>query len=566
MWPVKSEKMKELKQRFEQAIKLAGYEAPADFDFTIPPSDEMGDYSTSVALAIASKNKENSKEVAENIIKQLETLEFKNLEIAGPGFINIKLSDDFFHGYLKSVLKSGAEFGKSQVGKDLKVIVEFISANPTGPLHIGNARGGPIGEVLSNVLVWQGYKVEKEFYVNDTGNQIKKFADTLAYYYTVKSDPKFNFPEGGYPGEFLREVSEEIQAEHKAEIIELHDNQLSDFFAKVGLEKTIRRIKEDIESLGISFDRFVYESDFLNSGKSMEVVGKLKTDDHTNSREGALWFTSNELDPNDRETVLLRSDADNTPTYFATDIAYHKDKFDRGNNQLIDVWGANHHGHIARLKSAMKAIGCDESKLSIILYQNVRLKKDGETKQMGKRLGNFINIADLITKLKVPADVFKYTIISQATSSIIDFDLDLALEQSEKNPVYYLQYAYARICSILRNAEKGEIEELEKIANGQGTIKSDDLKKLTDKKEIALIKTFAGLSDVLEKISGEFQIQALPHFATEIARAYHNFYSSCHVLSDDKELTRARLLLVLATRNVLKISLMLMGISAPEKM
>ncbi|MCX6810661.1 MAG: arginine--tRNA ligase [Candidatus Berkelbacteria bacterium] len=558
--------MEELKQKIETAIKVAGYEVPTSFDFTIPPSDKMGDYSTSVALAIASKNKVNPKEIAEKIVAGLKSSDITSAEIAGLGFINIKLSDDFFHKYLKSVLQAGTDFGKSQVGKDQKVLVEFISANPTGPLHIGNARGGPIGEVLANVLSWQGYHVEKEFYVNDTGNQIKKFADTLAYYYTVKSDPKFNFPEGGYPGEFLRQVSEEIQIEHKTEISELKDSELSDFFAKVGLEKTIRRIKEDIAALGISFDRFVYESDFLNSGKSIKIVEKLKADGHTNSREGALWFTSNDLDPNDRETVLLRSDADKTPTYFATDIAYHKDKFERGNDRLIDVWGANHHGHIARLKSAMKAIGCDESKLSIILYQNVRLKKDGETKQMGKRLGNFINFADLITKLKVPADVFKYMIISQATSSIIDFDLDVALEQSEKNPVYYLQYAYARICSILRNADAELLVEAEKIANGQGTIKPQDLEKLTDKKEIVLIKTLAGLSDVLEKVSGEFQIQALPHFATEIARAYHNFYSSCQVLSEDKELTRSRLLLVLATRNVLKISLMLMGISAPEKM
>ncbi|MEI6144288.1 MAG: arginine--tRNA ligase [Candidatus Berkelbacteria bacterium] len=558
--------MEELKKQIASAIKNAGYDLPDNFDLSVPPKDDLGDYSTSVALTIASKNSENPKEIAEKIVGELKSAEIEKVEIAGPGFINIKLSNKFFHNYLASVLQIGSDYGKSDVGKGQKVLVEFISANPTGPLHIGNARGGPIGEVLSNVLTWRGYTVEKEFYVNDTGNQIKKFADTLAYYYTIKSDPKFHFPEGGYPGDFLKEVSEEIQTEYKTEISNLHDHELSGFFAKVGLEKTIRRIKEDIEALGISFDRFVYESDFLNSGKSMEIVDQLKADGHTDNREGALWFTSNDLDPNDRETVLLRSDAEKTPTYFATDIAYHKDKFERGNDRLIDVWGANHHGHIARLKSAMKAIGCDESKLSIILYQNVRLKKDGETKQMGKRLGNFINIADLITKLKVPADVFKYTIISQATSSIIDFDLDLALERSDKNPVYYLQYAYARICSILRNAEKGDIAELEKIANGQGTIKSADLEKLTDKKEIALIKALAGLSDALEKASGEFQIQALPHFATEIARGFHNFYANCHVLSDDKELTRSRLLLVLATRNVLKISLMLMGISAPEKM
>jgi arginyl-tRNA synthetase len=558
--------MEGIKKQIIAAIKSAGYEVPDDFNLMAPPNDDLGDFSTSVALTIASQVKANPKEIAEKISEKLKSDEILSTEIAAPGFINIKLSAEFFHKYLASVLEAGCDFGKSEIGKDQKVLVEFISANPTGPLHIGNARGGPIGETLSNVLSWQGYHVEKEFYVNDTGNQIKKFADTLSYYYTIKFDPKFNFPEGGYPGEFLKQVSEEIQIEHKSEIDELKDNELSDFFAKVGLEKTIRRIKEDIEALGISFDRFVYESDFINNGKSMAVVEKLKADGHTNSREGALWFTSNDLDPNDRETVLLRSDAEKTPTYFANDIAYHKDKFDRGNDRIVDIWGANHHGHIARLKSALRAVGYDESKFSVVLYQTVRLKTEGKTSQMGKRLGNFINIADLISKLGVPADVFKYMIISQSPSSIIDFDLDLALEQSEKNPVYYLQYAYARICSILRNAEKGELEELEKIANGQGTIHPSDLKNLTDKKEIALIKTLAGLSEALEKVSGEFQIQALPHFATEISRAYHNFYANCQVLSEDIELTRSRLLLILATRNVLKISLTLMGISAPGKM
>lgn len=555
-----------MKKQIEAAIKSAGYEIPEGFDLVMPPSDELGDFSTSVALTIAAKNNQNPKEVAEKIRRRLKSAEIKSSKIAGPGFINIALDDSFFHKYLASVLKVGSDFGKSQAGTKQKVLVEFISANPTGPLHIGNARGGPIGEVISNVLSWQGFEVEKEFYVNDTGNQIKKFADTLAYYYTIKSDPNFHFPEGGYPGDFLEGVSEEIQLENKAEIAELRDNELSDFFAKAGLDKTIRRIKEDIEALGITFDRFVYESDFLNSGKSLEVVEKLKADGHTTSREGALWFTSNDLDPNDRETVLLRSDADKTPTYFASDIAYHKDKFERGNKLLIDIWGPGHHAHIPRIKSALKLLGYDAARLNIFLYQNVKLKKDGKAVQMGKRLGNFINIADLIHKMKVPADVFKFMIISQSPSSIIDFDLDLALEQSEKNPVYYLQYAYARICSILRRADAKLLVEAEKIAGGEGSLEPVVLANLADKKEINLIKTLGGFSAALEKVSVDFQIQALPHFACEIARGFHNFYANCQVLSDDKELTRSRLLLILATRNVLKISLMLMGISAPEKM
>jgi len=326
-------------------------------------------------------------------------------------------------------------------------------------------------------------------------------------------------------------------------------------------------MKEDIEALGVHFDQWVYESDLINNGKSQKVVDELKEKGKTKEKEGAVWFSSSEYsDFSDRESVLARSDAEKSLTYFATDIAYHQDKLQRGFDLLIDIWGANHHGHISRMKAAMAALGYDPEKLSIILYQNVRIKEGKEIKQMSKRLGNYITISELIGKMKVPADVFKFMIISQSHTSIIDFDLDLALEQSEKNPVYYLQYAYARICSILRKVQAETLVEVEKIARGEASADLADLEILQDKKELRLLKTISLLPEKLKSIAEDFQIQALPHFATEIAAAYHDFYTTCKVLSDDKELTRARLLLVLAARNTLKISLALMGISAPEKM
>jgi len=556
----------DLKDKITQAIKKSGFDLPECFDLTVPPEDFPYDYATNVAMVIAGTEKINPKTVAEKIVKNYSFDMTEKIEIAGGGFINIKQKREYFLKKLAEILESGENYGRSEVGKNKKVNIEFISANPTGPLHIGNARGGPIGEVISNVLSWLGWKVEREFYLNDTGNQILKFGQTLAYWYILKNDSNFHFPEGGYPGDFLKTVSEEIQKEKKAEISKLKDEELVEFFIRFGLEKTIRRIKEDIILLGINFDKWVYESDFLNSGKSFEVVEKLSAGGHTSKREGALWFTSNDLDPNDRETVLLRSDADKTPTYFATDVAYHKDKFDRASELLIDVWGATHHGHIARVKSALKALSYNDGNLKVVLYQNVRLKKDGEVKLMGKRLGNYINIVDLLGKFKVSPDVFKYMIISQSPSSVIDFDLELAIEQSEKNPVYYLQYAYARICSILQKADAKKIDELEKIARGEASVDLADLAPLKDKKELDLIKVLTKFDDELLMISGDFQIQALPHFATEVASKYHDFYSTCQVLSEDRKLTTARLLLILATRNVLKISLTLMGISAPEKM
>lgn len=558
--------MKEIKNIITAAIKKAGYSLPEDFVLELPPKEVDFDLATNVAFIIAGKIKKNPQEIAEEITENLKSEEIKEASVAG-GYINLKLSANYYQEKLKEILKKGANFGKLDIGKGQKILLEFISANPTGPLHIGNARGGPIGETLSNVMSWLGFKVSREFYVNDGGNQIKKFGRTLAYYYIVKNDPNYHFPEDGYPGDFLKNISEEIQKDHKAEIEKLKDNELVDFFIRFGLDLTMRRIKEDVELLGIHFDKFAYESDFLNSGASAKIVEELREKGKTSEKEGAIWFSSKKnADESDQDNVLVRSDAEKSLTYFASDIAYHKDKFDRGYKKLIDIWGPNHHGHIARLKAAMQALGYSPEKLQIFLYQNVKLKQGGIVKQMGKRLGNFVNIADLVSKMNVPTDVFKYMIISQSPSSTIDFDLDLALEQSEKNPLYYIQYAYARLCSILGNADTKLVEEAEKIARGEVIADLETLKLLTDKKELFLVKRLLELPETLNSIASDFQIQALPRLLTEIARAYHNFYANCQVLSDDKKLTKSRLLLILAVRNVLKISLTLIGISAPEKM
>lgn len=559
--------MNVLLEAIKKAVKLAGYSLPAGFVVEEPPDSKFGDLSTNVAFLISKNIGFPPTEVAKKIVENISIDEVDKIEIALAGFINFYFTDKYYHRVLSDILNCGGKYGQSNIGAKRKILVEYVSANPTGPLHIGNARGGPIGEVLSNIFCWLGYKVEREFYVNDVGTQIKKFGETLAYYYISKNDPDYHFPEDGYPGDFLKSVSEQVQKEKKDQISNLKDEKLVEFFIHHGLEITIRRIKEDLDNLGIVFDRFQYESDLINSGESHQVIEELKKKQAIIEREGAVWFSSSDYsDFDDRDSVLVRSDNEKSLTYFASDVAYHKSKLDRGFDRLVDIWGANHHGHINRLKASLKSLGYNQDKLDIILYQNVRLKKDGEVKQMGKRLGNYINISDLINRLKVPADVFKYMIIAQSSQNIIDFDLDLALEESEKNPVYYLQYAYARICSVIRNSDQKLIEKLEKIASGEGSIKSEELSSLTDKKEIKLIRVMQSLPNVLEKIEKDFQIQALPYFATELARAYHDFYSTCRILSEDKKLTESRLILTLAVRNVLKISLTLMDLTAPEKM
>ena len=547
--------IEELRIEIIKAVEKIGEIAPADFDLLEPENVEFGHLSTNIALLIAGRKKENPKNLAEKIIENLDKKYIEKIEIKAPGFINLFLNDLALNKIVSDVLKADGDYGRSKIGDGKKVLLEFVSANPTGPLHIGNARGGPIGQTLNNIFNWLGYKSETEFYVNDTGGQIKKFGATLAYWYISKNDPSYNFPEGGYPGEFLKEISEKIAEEFKSEISELKDYELEEFFIRNGLDLLIRRIKNDLDLLGIKFDQFVYESDFTSSGKTQQVVDKLVADEKTETREGAVWLKTVEKD--DEDSVLVKSDADKTLTYFASDIAYHKDKFDRGFDKFVDIWGANHHGHISRLKSALRDLGYDDEKLDIILYQIVRLRQGGVSKQMGKRLGNFVNLETLVNELKVPGDVFKYTILSYSANSTIDFDLDLALTESEKNPVFYVKYAHARIWSILKKAEKDLVKEAE-----NGEIKID----FKNDKEKYLALELAKLPELLISISQNYQTQSLPNYCQNLARKFHDFYASCRVISKDKKETGQKLALVIATRNVLKIALTLMSIDAPEKM
>lgn len=559
--------MLDIKEEIIKATKEAGCNLPDDFSLSSPPKKEMGDLATNIAILISKKEGLDPVSLGKKIAMKIKSPDISSAEVVSPGFINIKLSQSYYYRSLSSIISFAGDYGRSDIGQGKNILIEFVSANPTGPLHIGNARGGPIGEVISNVLSWLGYDVQKEFYVNDIGSQIKKFGQTLAYYYIVKNDPNYHFPEGGYPGSFLQEVSLKIQKKYKEEISKLKDEDLVDFFIRHGLEITLRQIKDDLSNIGIEFDRFQYESDFVNSGKSQQIINELSEKKAIVDREGAIWFSSKEYsDLNDRESVLVRSDSEKSLTYFTNDIAYHKEKFDRKFSKLINIWGPNHHGHVIRLKAALDALGYNSEKLTILLYQNVKLKEGGIIKQMGKRLGNFVNITDLIEKMKVPADVFKYVIISQSSQNIINFDLDLALEQSEKNPVFYLQYAYARICSILRNADKEILTDIEKKIQSGREVILPDLEFLADEREINLIAVLQKFPEILKNISENFQVQALPFYANEIARAYSDFYTNCRVLSDDNKLTTARLYLIIATRNVLKISFSLMGITAPEKM
>ncbi|OQA05002.1 MAG: Arginine--tRNA ligase [bacterium ADurb.Bin400] len=547
-----------VRKEVAEAVDRAGYQMPANIKIDEPPRPEMGDFATNVAMLIGREYGIHPTEAAGKIADQLRKFsEIEEVEVAGPGFLNIFLSDDFYLNGLRDVLDQAEEYGHSLIGKGQKVNVEYISANPTGPLHVGNARGGPIGEALANLFSFLGYQVDREFYVNDIGGQVDRFAESLYYWYAVKEDSRVSFPEGGYPGEYIKEISEEIQKSKAKELAQLRQMEdIVEFFKLEGLARIVSQIREDSGLLGITFDNWIYQSEFEISGESQDVVTKLKDIGATVNKEGALWFKRpDDPDLADRESVLRKSDETGTLTYFADDIAYHKDKYEREYDLLIDVWGANHHGHVPRLNAAVSVLGYSPDKLRIVLYQYVRLKRGGEVVKMGKRFGNFVTLREIIEE-GVTADAFKYFILTQNPDTPMDFDLQLAKDTSEKNPVFYIKYAHARICSILRKASE----------QGQDSLSQPDLTLLAANKEKMLYKELIKFPELLSNVALDFQIQAIAHYAYRIAGLFHDFYTECQVLGEDQKLTAARLALTRSTKYVLANALKILDIEAPEKM
>lgn len=539
-------------EKIKNAVKESGYKVPADFAVLTPPKMEMGDYATNVAM-ILSKKGENPAEIAKKIIEHLKKeKDFSRVEMAGAGFINIFINSKIFETELKRILSEKDAYGRGGK-KSAKVNVEYISANPTGPLHIGNARGGPIGEAIARLYEFLGHTVEREFYVNDMGLQIDRFGQSLYYWYYKKVDNRAEFPEDGYPGDYIKEISETIQKEKQKELSQIKEkDDFIKFFIKEGLYHTVKSMREDAKLLGIEFDKWFYESDLTFSGKTTKAIEELEQKGFTTKKEGAVWFKNPEdKDLEDKESVLIKSDGKSF-TYFSDDIAYHMNKLERGNDILVNIWGANHHGHLPRFRAAMRAMGVPDNKIVILFYQYIRLKEAGEVVSMGKRLGNFVTLRQVI-EAGVAPDAFKYFILSQNPNTPFDFDLKLATDTTEKNPVFYIKYAYARISSILAKVEEGS-ESGWSFGN------------LKDKKEIALYRELTKFPELLEDVMDDFQIQALPHYAHKIAGLFHDFYASCPVLDSSSETKKARLALVLATKTILKNSLSICGIEAPEKM
>ncbi len=531
-------------------------ELPA-FVVEIPADTSHGDFATNAAMVCARTFRCAPRKVAEAICQNLvlEGSGIERVEIAGPGFINFFLGRGWFSEAVHSVLAQGDAYGRTSFGNGEKVQVEFVSANPTGPMHMGNARGGAIGDCLAAALDWAGYEVTREFYVNDAGNQIEKFGRSLEarYLQIYQGEDAVEFPEDGYHGDDIKARAQEFADLHGNRLVQADGPDRRRELIDYALPKNIEKLRQDLESYRIAYDVWFLEST-LHNGAIDQAIQRLSDRGMTYEKEGALWYKATE-NGGEKDEVLVR--ANGFPTYFAADIAYHYNKFAvRGFDRVINVWGADHHGHVARLKGAMDAIGLDGSKLDIVLMQLVRLMKDGKPYKMSKRTGKAVSLTDLIEE--VPVDAARFYFNMREPNSTFDFDLDLAIEQSSQNPVYYVQYAHARICSILRKlAEEGVSPR---------ACTADELDAMDGPFETELIRCLARFPQEIVETARSYDPAKLTKYAIEAATLFHKFYDKCRIRGEAEPLMQARLNLCLAVRTVLRNVLTILKITVPESM
>ena len=520
-----------------------------DFSVEIPKDKNHGDYSTNAAMRYAKILRKSPREIAENLSKTLQNSDIiEKIEIAGPGFINFFIRNDSLTKIISDILNNGENYFKSNIGGGTKVMVEYVSANPTGDLHLGHARGAAYGDTLTRILSFVGYDVLREYYVNDAGNQIEVLGNSLFERYKEALGLPFDLSKIGYQGKDVIKLAHDIAAQDKNKWVDDDSIERKDYFKKVGTKLELDKIKKDLDLYRIHFDHYQSELDLYRSGKVENALKEVKKTPYTYELDGALWLKTTEFG-DDKDRVLIKSDG--SLTYFTPDISYHKDKFDRGYDKLIDILGADHHGYIARLKAGLKILGYNPDNLDIAIVQMVRLMENGEEVKMSKRTGNAVTIRELCEDVGV--DVARYFFISKPIISHLDFDLGLARNQSNENPVYYIQYAYARMMSILRKNDSFEIKDAYSLLNNE--------------KEIQLIKHLGELKHVLEDVTKVKEVNIVANYAYRLAQLFHSFYNDLTVIDKDNEaLTKERLSLVKACAITLKTTLSLLGIEAKESM
>ena len=523
-----------------------------DFVIETPKDEKNGDFSTNLAMQLTRILRQNPRKIAEAIVGGIDLPGLvERVEIAGPGFINFYLVPGWLNRVLPAIQEEDADYGKSNAGGGERVQVEFVSANPTGLLHMGNARGGALGDTLAAVLNEAGYVCDKEYYINDAGNQVENLGKSVeARYFELLGRDDYQIPEDGYHGKDIIATAQRLLDEKGESLVDLPEAERRELMKNYALKEKVAGIRGSLENFGVVFDNWFSEQSLHDAGSVHEVVDILREKGVVYEKDGAQWLRATDWGE-EKDEVLVRSNG--TPTYFAADIAYHRDKFERGYKRLINIWGADHHGHVARLKGAMTALGYDGDDITVILMQLVRLYRGGEIVKMSKRSGKYVTLDELIEE--VGKEAARFFFIMRSPDSALDFDLDLAKAESSDNPVYYVQYAHARICSILSVA-------------GVDTPKACDvdLSLLTEENERVLIRKLAEWPQEVADAARELAPYHLAYYAKELANAFHSFYNSCKVLNDDAALRDARLALVDCTRITLRNVLTLLGLSAPERM
>ena len=572
------EQVRQLTQRAYRACVEAGT-LPGGIETVpaveIPKDTANGDYTTTFCLAAAKAMKMNPRQVAQTLIDAmaLEDSYFTAVELAGPGFLNFRLGGKWYADTVSVIEAEGEKYGENDTLAGKKYMVEFVSANPTGPMHMGNARGGVLGDTLASVLQKSGADVWREFYVNDAGNQIEKFAKSLEarYFQIIKGEDAVEFPEDGYHGDDIRELAQAFYEKEGDKYLDCDEKARHDALAQFGLSVNIPKMKTDLARYGIQYDQWFFESSLHESGYVADTVAALTEKGYTYEKDGALWLKTSEIlaarlraeSKSDEaiEKLGLKDDvlrrANGFYTYFAADIAYHRNKFAvRGFDKVINIWGADHHGHVARLKGAMDALGLDgQHRLDIVLMQLVKLVRDGEVVRMSKRTGKAISLTDLLDE--IPVDACRYFFNAKPETQM-EFDLGLAVREDSENPVYYVQYAHARICTLLKNL----------AAEGYAVPKAAeaDLSVLTGEEEKALIKQLAQYPAVVLLAARDYDPSFINRYLSELAAAFHKFYNACRIKGEVENVLLARLKLADTARAVLKNGMTLIGCSAPEKM
>ena len=518
-----------------------------------PKDEKMGDFSTNIGMTLAKSERKNPKTIAESVARHLKSGDLSKVEVAGPGFINIKMSQEFFLKRLRNAVSQGENFGSSDSGQGTKVMIEFVSANPTGPLHVGHGRGAAVGDCLARIMKKAGYDLSTEYYINDVGNQMNFLGRSTWLRYRELKGEAIEFPEDHYRGDYIKDIAQEVIDQKGDEFLNKPEEECIPFFRRFAKDNILKGIEKDLSEFRVNFDNWFSEESLYEDKSVEKAVDWLKGQGHIYEKDGAVWLKSSAFD-DDKDRVIVKQTGERT--YFCSDIAYHQNKINRGFKKLINLMGADHHGYVPRMEAVLEAMGYDKKIFKILLVQFVSLLRAGEKVSMSTRSGEFETLADVVSEVGV--DATRYFFLMRSSDTHLDFDLELAKKETPDNPVFYIQYAHARICSIFRAAEENGV-----IWDRSAEV---DLAPINEDEEFAIIQAILSFPEIVEKSARALEVHRISHYLLDLVSRFHGYYSRHRVISDDKSLTQARLFLLDALRITIRNGFELMGISSPEKM